>query len=182
MLQVGLTWNASTTPNVTYTIYRGTSSAMPASIQAGITTTSYVDTTVVGSTSYTYYVVAVSGTTPSSPSNQVTLTTGAVQVAPPTNLTGTTSGTQVNLSWTASTTSGVTYTVFRSTGSGSATSIKTRLTSTTFADTTVVGGTTPYAFPFAAFFLERESPTSRMVALSQAWAPSEFRRGCQIIT
>jgi hypothetical protein len=163
---VRLTWNASTTPNVTYTIYRGTASATPISIQAGVTTTSFVDTTVVGSTSYTYYVVAVSGATPSSPSNQVTLTTGAAQVAPPTNLTGTASGTQVNLSWTASTTTGVTYAVERATGSGSATSIKTGLTSTTFADTTVVSGTTYTYYVVAVISSGASSSPSNSVSVT----------------
>ena len=163
---VALTWNASTTPNVTYTIYRGTGSGTPTSIQTGVTTTSYIDTTGIASTSYTYYVVAVSGTTPSSPSNQATLTTGAAQVAPPTNLTGTASATQINLSWTASTTSGVTYTVDRATGSGSATSIKTGLTSTTFADTTVVSGTTYTYYVVAVIASGSVSPQSNSVTIT----------------
>jgi hypothetical protein len=168
---VELTWNASTTPNVTYTIYRGIGSATPASIQTGVTTTSYNDTTVLGSTSYTYYVVAVSGTTPSSPSNQATLTTGAALVAPPTNLTGTASGTQVNLTWTASTTSGVTYTVYRSTGSGTASSLKTGLASTTFADTTVVSGTTYTYYVIATTSSGSVSSQSNSVTVTGGGTP-----------
>lgn len=147
---VSLTWNASATAGVTYTVYRGMGSATPVSIQSGITATNFNDMTVAGSTSYTYYVEAVtSAGTSSSPSNEVTLATGASQVGAPTNLTAVASGTQVNLKWTASSTSGVTYTVYRAVGSGAASSLATGLTGTSYSDATVTSGTT-YSYDVVA--------------------------------
>ena len=53
---------------------------------------------------------------------------------------------QAVLGWTASTTSGVTYSVFRGTTAGgeSTTAIVTGLSALTYTDTTVAGGTTYY--------------------------------------
>jgi hypothetical protein len=71
---------------------------------------------------------------------------GSAPVAP-TALTATTiTDTQINLNWTASTGSGVTYSVFRSTASGftpsSANQIASGLSGTTFVDTGLIASTT----------------------------------------
>ena len=61
----------------------------------------------------------------------------------PTGLTATAGSAQVALSWTAS--SGATsYTLYRSTASGSEVSYKTGLTTTTYTDTGLTNGTTYY--------------------------------------
>jgi fibronectin type 3 domain-containing protein len=67
----------------------------------------------------------------------------------PTGLTATAiSASEIDLGWTASSTSGVTYSVFRSTTSGftpaPANQLATGLSATTYKDTTVSGGTTYY--------------------------------------
>ncbi len=75
---VALSWNASSTPNVTYTLYRSTGSGAATAIKSGLTTTYTNDQTVAANTTYTYYVVAVSSAgKASTPSNSQTLTTGA---------------------------------------------------------------------------------------------------------
>ncbi len=85
--QIALSWSASTTSGVTYSVYRGTSGAAATAIKTGLTTTSYTDTTVVAGITYTYYVVAVNSGGTSPQSNQLTITaagsgggTSAVQI------------------------------------------------------------------------------------------------------
>jgi len=67
-----LTWNASTTPGVTYTIYRGVKGkpayfgvTNPTPLITGLTATTYVDSTVVvGGGPYSYAVCAVNNALP----------------------------------------------------------------------------------------------------------------------
>lgn len=60
--QATLNWNASTTPAVTYNVYRRAQSAGPYSKinSAAVDATSYVDTAVAGGQTYYYVVTAVS--------------------------------------------------------------------------------------------------------------------------
>ena len=74
--QVNLTWSASSTAGVTYSVYRATGSSAAVSIASELGSTAYTDTTVASATTYTYYVVAVKAATASANSNQVTVTTG----------------------------------------------------------------------------------------------------------
>jgi len=114
--QINLTWTASTDDVSVkgYKIYQD--GALIATIAAS---TSYSDTTVQPSTTYSYTVAAYdAGLNPSPQSNTATATTPADTSPPstPTNLTATNvAATQVDLSWTASTDNvGVTaYKVFR---------------------------------------------------------------------
>jgi fibronectin type 3 domain-containing protein len=109
--QVNLSWTASTSSNVThYNVYRDNT------VIANPTGTSYNDTSASASTTYTYSVTAVnSSSLESTQSNTISVATPPYPPAAPTNLTGSAiSSTQVNLSWTASTSSNVThYNVFR---------------------------------------------------------------------
>jgi fibronectin type 3 domain-containing protein len=68
-----LTWTASTTPNVTYTVYRATAQAGPfTAIASGVTALTFSDTTGTGGTLYYYEVDAVDSTGDASgPSNEV---------------------------------------------------------------------------------------------------------------
>lgn len=85
---VTLNWVASTTPNVTYNVYRSTVSGSGYSqINASpVTTTSFLDANVTNGTTYFYVVRAFDGTTESVNSNQVTAVIPSAP-APPTNLT-----------------------------------------------------------------------------------------------
>ncbi len=77
-----LSWTASTTPNVTYNVYRAAASTGPFSTplnSSPITGTKYVDTTVQAGQTYYYAVTAVASTgtqsATSSPSAQGTIPT-----------------------------------------------------------------------------------------------------------
>jgi beta-galactosidase len=114
--QINLNWTASSAPGVVYDIFRSTTSGFtPSSANqiATATSTSYSDTGLAVNTTY-YYVVEASSTSGTSvPTPQASASTMAIPLAP-TSLTATAaSSSQVNLSWTASATSGVTYTVIR---------------------------------------------------------------------
>jgi hypothetical protein len=70
--RVALSWTASSTPGVTYRVYRQPSGTSP--YASGVTGTTYSDANVVSGTSYTYWVTAFNGVSESDPSNQATLT------------------------------------------------------------------------------------------------------------
>jgi len=79
---VNLSWTASTSTGVTYSVYRGTSAIAPAAIKAGLTATTYIDGSAVSGTTYNYYVTAVNGSGATSlHSNLVAVSTGSS--APP---------------------------------------------------------------------------------------------------
>jgi fibronectin type 3 domain-containing protein len=84
-------WVASTTPAVTYNVYRGTGACTTSpsmSIVAGsISPTTYADTTVLAGTSYCYYVKALKSGLESTASNSVTAIIPADAPLPPTSLT-----------------------------------------------------------------------------------------------
>jgi hypothetical protein len=74
-----LTWTASPSSGVTYSVYRTTAGAATVLV-SGLTATSYSDTAIVAGTTYTYYVVAVNGALTSPASNLVTVTVAACTV------------------------------------------------------------------------------------------------------
>jgi endoglucanase len=107
--QINLSWTASSTSGATYNVYNGNTV-----IASGLSGTTYQNTGLTPSTQYTYTVTATANSVSSAASNSASATT---QSAPapnaPTNLTAAAvSSTQINLNWTASTTSGVTYDVY----------------------------------------------------------------------
>jgi glucosylceramidase len=79
--QINLTWTASSTPGVTYSVYRGTASGFtPSSLNqfaSGVATASYADTGATPSTTYYYVVNAANGNGFSSYSNQASATAGS---------------------------------------------------------------------------------------------------------
>ncbi|HWZ95946.1 MAG TPA: polysaccharide lyase family 7 protein [Opitutaceae bacterium] len=106
---VALSWTAPLSSGVTgYNIYNG-------GALAGTTaSTSFTVTSLTASTAYTFTATAIYGTVESAHSNSVTVTTNPATVPlPPTNLTvSNLTGTTATVSWTASTSPGVTgYTV-----------------------------------------------------------------------
>jgi chitodextrinase len=145
---INLSWIGST-DNVAVTGYR----VFRNSIQVGTTTaptTTFADTGLTPATTYTYTVAAVDAAgNVSTVSASATATTTAPDTTPPAQPTGLTaiaaSGSQINLSWTASADNvGVTgYRVFRN-----STLIATS-TTTTFSDSGLAAATT-YTYTVAA--------------------------------
>ncbi len=170
-LQINLNWTASSTAGITYNVYRGTTSGFTPSssnlIANGLYSTFYTDTAVSASTTY-YYVVVASTAAGSSPASSEASATTITLAAPaaPTGLTATSStiALQINLSWTASSTSGVTYNVFRSTTSGftpaSGSQIASGVSGTAYVDTTVSASTTYYYVVEATSTTAGSSPPS----------------------
>ncbi len=177
---INLAWSASTTGGVNYSVYRATAGAAATLVKAGISGTTYSDTAVTNGANYSYYVVATFNTGTSPNSNWATATagnSGVTQPNPPTNLTATAvSSTQLNLSWTASTTSGVYYEVFRSTVAGFTPSEGTLLTpttsGTTFTDTGLTAGTTYfYAVEAVGSTTSNPARTSQTTPVSTGGTP-----------
>jgi chitodextrinase len=146
---VNLTWSASTDSGGSglagYKIYRGGTQILTS------TTTTKSDTTVVGSTAYSYTVAAYDNAGNTSAQSSAVGVTTPDTIAPtvPTGLSATAPiGTLVNLSWTASTDTGGSglagYRVYRG---GTQIGITG---STTYADSTV-GPSTAYAYKVAAY-------------------------------
>ncbi len=150
--QINLSWTASTETNGTisgYLVERCQNANCNNFAQIGTSgTTSFSDTTVTGSTTYTYRVRAVDAAGNLSPYSNLAIAAMPDTQAPtaPSNLTSTAAGaTQIDLSWTASTDNvGVTgYLVERCQGSGCTafTQVATPAT-TTYSDTGLTANTT----------------------------------------
>ena len=156
--QIDLSWTASTAGSgctVSYNVYRSTLSGFTPSsanqIASGVSATSYDDTGLAASETYYYLVEGVDSAGSSGPSNQATATTQSCSApTAPSGLTATAESTsQINLSWTASSSScSVTYNVFRSTTSGftpsSSNQIASGVTTTSYSDTGLAASTTYY--------------------------------------
>jgi subtilisin family serine protease len=144
--QVTVTWDAVSGAD-SYTVKRSTVSGGPyTAIVTGWTGTSYNDTTTATGTTYYYIVVAVSVDDGESlAGTEKTVTTPASWVPDaPTGLAATPDAAKVALSW-SSVTNATSYTVKRSTTSGSGyTDLATGLTSTSYNDTTGTAGTLYY--------------------------------------
>ncbi len=152
--QINLSWTASTAPGgvTSYLVYRenpGSSSFVQVGTTNGSTTT-YSDTGLSASSTYSYEVLATDAGGNSPFSNVATATTQAPDTQPPTaptNLVSTAiSNSQINLSWTASTDNvGVTgYLVYRENpGSSSFVQVgTTNGSTTTYSDSGLAAGST----------------------------------------
>jgi hypothetical protein len=153
--QINLSWTASTEPGGTisrYSIERcaGANCGNTASNFAQVgtsTTTSFSDTGLLGSSSYSYRVRAEDTSNTFGPySNTASATTAAPTFTAPSNLTATAvSNTQINLSWTAGTETGGTVTEYLiERCSGNACSSFTQIgtsTATTYSNTGLLGST-----------------------------------------
>lgn len=153
--QIGLSWTAST-DNVGvsgYNILRCTGAGCTTFSKIGTSTTpTYTDTGLTSATSYSYQVNATdAASNVSGNSNTASATTPDV-VAPnaPTNLVATAaaSGTQIGLTWTASTDNvGVTgYNILRCTGAGCTTFSKIGTSATTVYTDAGLTSATPYSY------------------------------------
>ena len=159
---INLTWSAVTPPtNCTisfFNIYRSTTSGFTPSTTnldaSGVTTASYSDTGLAGSTTYYYVVEAVDGDGTSGASSQGTSTTPVTPVcttvpSAPTGVTATaTSSTAISLSWTAVTPPGnctiSSYSVYGGTTANPTTLLAGGLTGTTYSNTGLADSTTYY--------------------------------------
>ncbi len=159
---ISLSWTAVNPPaNCAisfYNVYRSTTSGFTPSsttlVASGVTTASYSDTGVAGSTTYYYKVEAVDGDGSSAASTQATATTPATPVcttvpSAPTGLTATASSFSViGLSWTAVTPPTnctiSSYSVYGGTTANPTTLIASGLTGTTYSNTGLAASTTYY--------------------------------------
>lgn len=130
--------------SVKWYLYGGaSSSATPATVSGGSTTTYHV-TGLTPSTGYAFEVYTLNGTILSTTSAATRGYTTATTVAPPTNLNATAGIESVTLTWTASATAGVSYSVTYTPGN-----VTTPTSATTLALTGLTGGTT-YTFSVVA--------------------------------
>ncbi|MEJ0099039.1 MAG: fibronectin type III domain-containing protein [Pseudomonadota bacterium] len=142
--QATLTWAASSAAT-SYKLKRSTTSGGPYTTLTSPTVTSYIDSPLNNGTTYYYVVSAVNSAGESTNSTQVSAAPLAPVVVPaaPTNLVASAGNAQVNLSWSAS--SGATsYTVKRSTTSGSGYATVTTSASTSYVDAGISNGTAYY--------------------------------------
>ena len=110
---VDLTWQASTTPNVTYNIYRSNTSGAYSTIPiASVSGTSYTDYAVQAGQTYFYVVKAVDSTNPnnlSSPSNEALAIIPTSSGLPHVNLIWQQDGTNLPSVWYMGGADGSTY-------------------------------------------------------------------------
>ncbi|HKV76946.1 MAG TPA: fibronectin type III domain-containing protein [Candidatus Sulfotelmatobacter sp.] len=158
--QINLTWTASTETGGTissYQVARCQGAGCSTFTQVGTsTTTSFNDTGLTASTSYSYEVRALDNSNNTGPYSTVATTTTLAAVTPtaPTNLTPTVvSNTQINLTWTASTETGGTissYQVARCQGAGCSTFTQVGTSTTTSFNDTGLTGATSYSYEVRA--------------------------------
>jgi beta-galactosidase len=159
---VNLSWTSVTPPvNCTisfYNVYRSTTSGFTPStttlVASGVTTASYSDTGLTGSTTYYYAVKAVDADGTSAASAQATATTPVTPVcttipSAPAGLTATASSSSViGLSWTAVTPPTNctinSYSVYGGTTANPTTLIASGLTGTTYSNAGLAASTTYY--------------------------------------
>jgi len=178
--QINLSWTASTAGtgcSISYNVYRSTTSGFTPSssnqIATGVSSTTYSDTGLSASTTYYYLVEGVDSAGSSGASNQASATTACSTPTAPSGLSATaTSSSQINLSWTASSSScSVTYDVFRSTTSGftpsSSNEIASGVTTTSYSNTGLTASTTYY------YLVEGVSAGGTSAASNQASATTQ---------
>ncbi|MDE1811903.1 MAG: fibronectin type III domain-containing protein [Thaumarchaeota archaeon] len=150
--QINLSWSAPSnnggSPVIGYMIERSTDDGSTWNTivsNTGSTSTTFSDTGLVHSTTYTYQVSAINSAGMSVPSNTASATTLNTVPSVPTGLTATAKLLKINLSWTAPSDNGGTpitgYMIERSTDNGSTWSTlveNTGSTGTTYSDTNVL--------------------------------------------
>lgn len=142
--QASLTWSASSNAT-SYHVKRATINGGPYTQVGAPTAAAYTDSSVTNGTTYYYVVSALNAVGESANSTQVSALPAVALAVPaaPTGLSATPSNGQVTLNWSAS--SGATsYHVMRATSSNGAFTPIATLASTSYADISVINGTTYY--------------------------------------
>lgn len=180
--RIDLGWT-DVTGETEYRIYRSTGSTCPASGEALLATVTagmitYSDTTAVGGTTYTYriasFAVCESAKSSCATALAASCTTPA---APGTVVASTSNANTVDLSWTASATAGVTYTVYRASScAGSFSTVASGVTPTTWSDVNIPGNTT-YSYKVVAFSGSCVSADSNCVTATTTGGPGNYSRG-----
>jgi fibronectin type 3 domain-containing protein len=172
--QISLAW-ALATGAATYDIYRAQSPGHEGNtpIATGVTFGSFTDTNVTGGTTYYYEVTAVDAAGQSPMSSEVSATPPQAPAAP-SGLAALAGPTSITLSWNA--VSGATsYDIYRATSSGHEgnTPLATGVTTGSFTDSNVTGGTT-YYYEVTAVDAAGQSPRSSEVSATplQVGAPT----------
>jgi hypothetical protein len=148
----------------------------PASISGSGSST--LNVTTAGSTPTGTSTLTITGTSGSlSHTANVTLVVSPPAPQPPSNLTATAaSSSQINLSWTASPTSGATYSVFRSTTSGftpsSGNQIASDVSGTSFADSALICATAYFYLVKAVNAGGSSATTNQATATTQGCIPT----------
>ena len=144
----------------------------------GSTATTYSNTGLAPSTTYTYRVFAITPLVTSSPSNTASATTFSViqSPQPPTGLTATAaSSSQISLSWTAPTDNGGSpitgYKIYRSTSSGTETAYVNLGNVNSYTNTIVTPGVT-YFYKVAAINALGVSPQSNEASATAITVPT----------
>jgi fibronectin type 3 domain-containing protein len=146
-----LTWTAPATEGSTsliaYRVYRSTNSSVYGDFLAETFDTTFTDTSLDSGVSYYFVVTAVNSNGESPMSNEAAIILSATVPGAPGNLSAVPGVNFVVLSWLPSATDGgspiISYRVYRDTSSGNYLFLGGS-TSTTFNDTTAVGGLTYY--------------------------------------
>ena len=161
--EIDLTWTSAMGDlTVTYNLYRSiVSNFSPSSsslIASSLTGNTYNDTGLTNNTTYYYFVVAVTSLGGNVISNEANGTTTNSGTGPSGSLVLTAvndvpnASTQIDLSWTAATGSGITYSVYRSNNPsfipGAGNLITSGLSGTTYNDT----GINPGVYTFTPFY------------------------------
>jgi len=159
--QVSLSWTASSGAT-SYNIYRSITSGAESLLQSGVSGTTFTDSSVTNGTTYYYKVAAVNAGGTSPLSGEVSATPQVAAPAAPTNLVATAGNAQVSLTWTAAS-GAASYSIYRSTTSGSETLLASGVSSTSYTDSSVTNGTT-YYYKVAAVNAGGTSPLSSEVS------------------
>ncbi len=142
-VDVSLTWTASTGAT-SYDVLRSTTSGSNFSQIASVSSASYSDTSVTNGTTYYYKVEAVnSAGTSSACQASATPTATVTTPATPANFNATPGNASVTLAWSAST-GATSYSLSRSTSSGSGYAQIASVTTPGYTDTSVSNGTLYY--------------------------------------